>query len=302
LTVGYEEDSEARKSMRIFRQHRENAEDEEKRLFYVSATRAMDYLCMSGTLGKRPTGKLAYIFEAFNIFDKGDMSLPFIMKNIDASTLREIMTEPVKSVPEHLTLRYATRKDELFYIEPLNRDYRQSRSWRNVTEETEEIRRKHGDDWVIMGSALHRVFEGISRGLITQDNQEHRILEILRSEVLFDDSIQRMLNVIRTDLSRLEAAGYIRDIIMPRDNAYAELPFVLELGQSIYKGRIDRLIIRDGVAHVYDYKTYPVSEEEMKDLYEQYSFQLNLYKKAAGQLFNLKAEGYLFFTHEQKIM
>ncbi|MBF0558340.1 MAG: UvrD-helicase domain-containing protein [Nitrospirae bacterium] len=303
LTIGYEEDSEARKNMRIFRQHKEKAEDEEKRLFYVSTTRAMDYLCMSGTLGKRLTGKLAYVYEAFNIFDRSDgAGLPFVMKNIGAPALLEIMAGPEKAARERTTQRSAPGKDELFYIEPLNRDYRPPKLWRNVTEEADEIRRKHGNDWVIIGRAFHRVFEGISRGLITKDNQEQKILEILRNEVLFDDSIDRMLSIIVTDLSRLETSGHISEIIMPRGNAYAELPFVLELGQSIYKGRIDRVIVRDGLAHIYDYKTYPVSEEDMKALYKQYAFQLNIYKKAAEQLFNVKAKGYLFFTHEQKIM
>ena len=154
----------------------------------------------------------------------------------------------------------------------------------------------------MMGRVFHRVFEGISNGLITKGNVEHKILEILRNEVLSDNSIDRMRGVILTDLSRLEQAGYLSDIIAPRENAYAELPFILELGQSIYKGRIDRVIIEEGIAHIYDYKTYPVSEDEMKDISKRYDFQLDIYKKAVEKLFQVKAKGYLFFTHEQKLL
>ena len=305
LTIGYEEDSDARKSMPIFKQFKEKAEDEEKRLFYVSTTRAMDYLCMSGSLIKKATGKLAYMFDAFNLYARDEYSardLPFFVTNIDAGALREIMAGPEKSARRESARWSDTGKDELFYIEPVNRDYRPLNIWRDVTEEIDEINRKHGDDWVMMGRVFHRVFEGISNGLITKGNVEHKILEILRNEVLSDNSIDRMRGVILTDLSRLEQAGYLSDIIAPRENAYAELPFILELGQSIYKGRIDRVIIEEGIAHIYDYKTYPVSEDEMKDISKRYDFQLDIYKKAVEKLFQVKAKGYLFFTHEQKLL
>ena len=49
---------------------------------------------------------------------------------------------------------------------------------------------------------------------------------------------------------------------MPRKDSFAELPFILEAGDSVYSGRIDRVIIKDNVYNIYDYKTFPVKEKE----------------------------------------
>ncbi len=305
ITLGYEEDSAARKDMPVFRKFKEKAEDEEKRLFYVAATRSMDYLCMSGVLGKRPSGKLAYILDAFNLTSEGGYSdgvLPFTLERIRGEEFGRPFADTERFPQEQLPHSSASLRHEVVFTGPVTGTYSPPPLWRDVTEEIEDVRRKHGDDWVALGRAFHTVFEGMSKGSITNGNLGEKLMEILKNEVLTDDKAGRMRDLILSDLKRLGDTGYLRDIILPRENSYAELPFILELGHSIFKGRIDRIIIKDNIAHVYDYKTYPISEKEIPELSARYSFQMDIYKKAVGKLFSMKTRGYLFFTHELRII
>jgi ATP-dependent exoDNAse (exonuclease V) beta subunit len=326
VVIAYEDDPNIRKKMSVFKQHRERLLDEEKRLFYVSATRAMDYLCMSGVSPnpeiKSPSGKLAYIVDSFNLIDiDSTAELPFEISRIRADELRDTSKEDEKiggwednkfSTSQPLNF-LSSDSNEPIFIEPLN--YVPSTVWSDVTEEIEEVMTKHGDDWVVLGRAFHRIFEGISKGYITMENLEKKTIDILKNEVLTDNGLSRMKDIILSDIGRLDEAGYLKDIILPQDNSYSELPFILESGNRVYKGRIDRVIIKkvrsqgsgvrsheDKIAYIYDYKTYPISEEEIPELIERYSFQMNIYKKAVERLFSVKARSYIFFTHETSLV
>lgn len=309
IIIGYEEDAEARKGHALFQRSREKSEDEEKRLFYVAATRAMDFLCMSGVLGKRPSGKLSPLFAAFGIDDAGnapEAGLPFSLERVSAGERGEEPGGPAAPGTQLSFLPdFSERKErgrEIVFVDPLTPQYKPPLTWRDVTEEVDDIRRKHGQDWVVLGRAFHRVFEGISKGQIPPSRPEAKVVEILKSEVLSDRDVERMRTIILDDLRRLEEAGYLRDVIMPRERSYAELPFILELGHTVYKGRIDRVIIAEDTAVIYDYKTYPVTAAELPELSRQYSFQLHLYKKAVERLFSMRTRAYLFFTHALKLI
>jgi ATP-dependent helicase/nuclease subunit A len=313
IVIAYEEDSNIRKRIPIFQRHKERLQDEEKRLFYVAVTRAMDYLCMSGVWPssetKSPSGKLAYIADCFNLTDMDSgAGLPFKINKIrvDESGVKsqELRVESQESHNSKLITLNSELFDEPVFIEPL--DYKPSPVWLDVTEEINEVRKKHGDDWVVLGRAFHRIFEGISKGHITMDDLEKKTADVLKNEVLSDKDAGKMKNIILSDLKRLDETGYLRDIIMPMENSYAELPFVMDSGNRIYKGRIDRLVIKewqgDKIAYIYDYKTYPISEGEIPELLERYFFQMDIYKKAVEKLFSMKARSYIFFTHEPRLI
>ncbi|MEW6739948.1 MAG: UvrD-helicase domain-containing protein [Nitrospirota bacterium] len=317
IVIAYEEDFNIRKKTPLFQRHKERLQDEEKRLFYVAVTRAMDYLCMSGvwpdpgtkSSSEKLAGKLAYIADSFNLIDIDSTSgLPFKINRVgaDGSGVKSLELR-VKSQESHIS-KLITENSELFdepvFIEPL--DYKPSPEWLDVTEEINEVRKKHGDDWVVLGRAFHRIFEGISKRHITMDNLKNKTTDMLKNEVMSDADADNMKNVILLDFKKLDESGHLKDIILPQEDSYAELPFVLDMGSRIYKGRIDRLIIKEGqgdkIAYIYDYKTYPISEEEIPELMERYFFQMDIYKKAVERLFSVKARSYIFFTHEPRLV
>jgi len=323
--IAYGDNVEERKTLPVFQMHKEKVLDEERRLFYVAATRAMDYLCMSGiwtdSKTKSPSGKLAYLQNAgFNILDSG-FNNGIKIERIDSRTVRHSDSATVKNslrITDHESNMGCVPNFSSFspiFIEPL--DYKPAKEWSDVTEEIQYIRKRHGDDWVVLGRAFHMVFEGMSKGYITMNNLGERITGIIRNAMLSDSKLNRMKDIILSDIRMLDDTGYLKEIVLPRDNSYAELPFIFETGSKIYKGRVDRVIIRtedrvqkteDGrqggkVAYIYDYKTYPVHEDEIPYLLKNYSFQMKIYREAVERIFSFeKVRVYLFFTHKPAII
>ncbi len=306
VVVAYESVAQDRNKMSLFQRHREKVQDEEKRLFYVAATRAMDRLFMSGIDKSPPAGKLAYLADAFDL-KAADIS-PAPLFSVKRIRSEEVMTylQPQaerarrKGIPLGGIADAGRRRrltcEEMVVTEPI--DYGPATLWRDVTEEIEDIRKRHGEDWIVLGRAFHRLFEGLSKGFVSVERLEQRAVEILRNEVFSDNRVALMKDILLEDMRRLTECGYLKDILLPQNRCYSELPFVLELGDRMYRGRIDRVIVRDGRALVYDYKTYPVSPAEIEELSRRYAFQMYLYRMAVEKLFSLKTLGYLFFTHE----
>lgn len=301
ISIAYEDDPEKRKTMPIFLRQKEKQSEEEKRLFYVASTRAMDCLCMSGVLNDRPKGKLSYLFDAFNL------ALPHPGETIQEFPFRitRIRTEDIEKQPAVVheprpRLRSGARalRNEAVFIEPIDRDYRPLSAWHDVTEETEAVRKKHGDNWVVLGRIFHRLFEGISKAAVSPDDISDKLEVMLWHEMVSGKKAEAAKELIVSDIERLRDAGILESVVMPRADAYSELPFILQKGGTVYRGRIDRIIVRDGSAFIYDYKTYPAAEDEIPELAERYAFQMGLYKEAITSIFSLKAEAFLLFTHE----
>jgi len=300
--IAYEEDPEIRKTLPFFQKHREKVQEEEKRLFYVGATRAMDYLCMSGVTRKGGfSGKLVYLSEAFGISPEARSGEGEFIK-VEKIVAPEGSHPDSQPSPPPDTSLPPLLKDEMVFVEPIDKEYRPSFIWRDVTEEIDTVRRKHGDDWVILGRAFHRVFEGLSRSTIAMEPIEQKIPDILKNETMSDGMLNTMQGIIMSDIRRLWEEGHLQEIMLHQEDSYSELPFILQREGNIYRGRIDRVIVKGDEVHLYDYKTYPVSESEIPELIERYSFQMKLYREALQELFSLKVKAFLFFTHESKIV
>jgi ATP-dependent helicase/nuclease subunit A len=290
ITLGYEEDSSKRDRNEIFRRKKQKGEEEEKRLFYVAVTRARDYLCMLGTRRAEKTrGRLSYLEEAFGPLEKPaeEMKRPFTVLGEGDLAMRAGGTRLELSEAGPFV-------DAPAYTEPLS--YQPPLRWRDVTEDL-DIRTRHGENWVVAGSVMHRIFEELSKGILREEDIPGRAGLLLRAA-----SAQGLIGVILEDIGKLKERGYLKGIIMPRENAHTELPFVLEKGKSVFKGRIDRLIIEEGGALLYDYKTFPVRDGEVPGLKEKYGFQMELYREAVERLFKVKTRAFLLFTHRPEIV
>jgi ATP-dependent exoDNAse (exonuclease V) beta subunit len=179
----------------------------------------------------------------------------------------------------------------------------------DVTEDI-DARTRHGEDWAVLGSLFHRLFEEISKGGISYKDLAGRLKTLLKNEPSLKGDAGRYEKIVLRDFLKLEESGHLKEIIMPVPStspfpslsgevkrAYAELPFILQRGDRVYKGRIDRVIIRDNIAYIYDYKTFPVSEREIEELSEKYRFQMEIYSAACRELFSMKTRSFILFTH-----
>jgi ATP-dependent exoDNAse (exonuclease V) beta subunit len=287
ISFAYEEDSLKRKKVLHFQKRREKELEEEKRLFYVAVTRARDFLCMLGApkKNKQHTGRLAYMTG-----------------NLEHLSSLVVLHEPdidrLYSSSRPVTDTTCSSPDFFFsgpiYSEPLS--YEPALRWRDVTEDL-DIRVKHGEDWVLLGRVFHSLFEELSRGTLKPDEIEKKAFVLFRNDMFTSKEMKRLIDTVKEDFKKLDLSGYLRDVILPQVNSYTELPFILRKGNTVFRGRIDRIIIKDETAVIYDYKTFPVRERELPELIEKYRFQMEIYRAASEQIFSLKSKGYLLFTH-----
>ncbi|MEO0246165.1 MAG: PD-(D/E)XK nuclease family protein, partial [candidate division WOR-3 bacterium] len=94
------------------------------------------------------------------------------------------------------------------------------------------------------------------------------------------------------------------NIILPKENSFSEIEFIYKEDGEIKKGRIDRLILKEDFAEIYDYKiSFKKQDERTKEKITKESIpQIKLYKEAVKEFFGIeKIKGYLIFTKEGEI-
>ncbi|MBM4128794.1 MAG: hypothetical protein FJ243_01600, partial [Nitrospira sp.] len=245
ISMASEDDSQKRKKIELFQRRREKEMEEEKRLFYVAVTRAQDFLCMLGALRKNPKGRIASLINNLEILKDGKINTGLDILNVmDESRVDELYTTCAPHITYHATTEPFMSEPE--YTEPIS--YEPELKWQDVTEGV-DIKVKHGEDWVLLGKIFHSLFEELSKGIIGIGEIDKRSHILLKSEVFSTQDIERLMGIIKEDFERLAQSGYLKDIVFPRENSYAELPFILQRGSTVYKGRIDRIVIKDGTAH-----------------------------------------------------
>ncbi|MDH5769036.1 MAG: UvrD-helicase domain-containing protein, partial [Nitrospirota bacterium] len=165
ISIAYEEDFHKRKKIDHFLLRKEKELEEEKRLFYVAATRAQDFLCMLGVLKKEkpPAGRLAYITDSLGIFKDGHINPKLNILNVlNETQIDELYLTHYSPYVTHY-VPYKLFKKEPIYTEPIS--YEPLYKRQDVTEDL-SIRATHGEDWVLLGKIFHTLFEELSKGII----------------------------------------------------------------------------------------------------------------------------------------
>jgi len=284
----YEPEPDMRKGILEFERMKEREREEEKRLFYVAVTRAMDYLFMSGFEQEKPKGRLKYLKDSFDL-GKKEAENPFhLLKEEDIAASYEKVGK-IELAAESRFLNEPVYTEPILYEPPLH--------VRDVTEDI-LVRTRHGKDWVAIGRVMHQLLEEISKGILADDDLVRRARLLISGETFEPDKRERYLKTVTGDFEKLKKSGLFAEIVLPREHSFAEFPFVHQVGKTLYNGRIDRLIIKDRSARIYDYKSFPLKKgSEIEELADKYRFQMELYRKAVESLYNLPARAFLVFTH-----
>ncbi len=274
-----------------FMLHKAKEEEEQKRLFYVAVTRAEEALFLFGRWDNRPNSFMGLLKKGLDIKKtETDFSI-----EEEIPGLFILNEEGIKMLSKHMDQRPASTH-ALKRIKATPSTLQKQPVWQGVTE-TADIHSRHGKDWLILGDILHRIFEGISKHNIDPDNIRDRASHMLASKGLQHSEIMDKLTLVEHQISTLQDTGIWQDIIMPRKEAYAELPFVLKTEGKVYSGKIDRIIRDNNSYKIYDYKTFPVQDKEIKYYLKCYALQLNVYKEAVRTLFNAQdVSAFIIFT------
>ncbi len=291
-----EPESSIRKQDDDFLIHQAKEEEEQKRLFYVTVTRAEEALFLLGRWSDSDKNFLSFLKQGLGLI-KTDSTYTI---DADIQGLSLLTEEDVKMLYEHAPGHEATVK-ALPPVNVIPLTVQKQAPWKAVTE-TVEIKRQHGKDWAALGEIIHRIFEGVSNGIIKEEDIRSRAEKMLESAGFYKEVKEEKTEVIEKDIELLKTKGVWQSIILQRENSFSELPFVLGHDDVVYTGRIDRIIVEDGIYKIYDYKTFPVKEKEVEYLLKKYTFQMNIYKQAVRKLFNTNAvKSFIVFTHMGEI-
>ncbi|MBI4710714.1 MAG: PD-(D/E)XK nuclease family protein, partial [Nitrospirae bacterium] len=290
-------ESAIRKQDADFTEHLEKELEEQKRLFYVAVTRAEDALFLTGRWNETGSRSfLMFLKQGLGLNrDKDSYQMHTQIEGLSILSEKDVETlyrkAPVTGIKGAYSKKYHLPSPETRFLPP-------SSEWRTVSKDV-KIKRRHGKDWLTLGNLIHRLIEGVSKGLFTESEIRRIAKQLLMPDVILKEHQENLLSIIEGDMALLKQKGIWQEVIMPQKNSFAELPFVFEVSPNyIYSGRIDRIIVKNGCYNVYDYKTFPVKENEIDYLLKEYSFQLGIYKKAVENIFNAeKVKAFIVFTH-----
>jgi ATP-dependent exoDNAse (exonuclease V) beta subunit len=304
--VSYEPDSYLKKMSPLFIEKKAKEQEEEKRIFYVSVTRARDALFLTGIynpeqMEKDKITRLHWLkdFVGIKQHNDGTFSLEHQIPGLSIISDNEL-TKQAKSVT--LASGETDRPQEI-NIEPISEET--EFEWRAVTRELPYIYFKYDQATNALGEILHKIFEKISEGKIKLDRDEitTEAKRLFLINNIVKSSWDKMLEEVLRQFDLITKNKEISGILHSQENSYTELPFILKENKIIHSGRIDRVIVRDKELDIYDYKTFPIIEKELPELIRKFKVQLDIYKKAASQLFNAKkTDTYLVFTAIGKII
>jgi DNA helicase II / ATP-dependent DNA helicase PcrA len=249
---------------------------EERRLFYVGMTRAMNelYLTSARDYGSERERKVSrFVVEALDLNPKSmaamiSSPLEVIKRHESISTPVEIQVKPLRP-DDPLQLSYYKMDDYLTC--PLKYKYTHILHM--------PIYQHHA---VIYGAALHQAIAAYLRARVNQQpftrTDLHRVFE---QEWRSEGFISR-----EHEEQRFAAGKTVLDQFYMREEAREALPTTVEqpfkfaVGPNIITGRWDRMDEHDGNAVIIDYKSSHVTDQKKANRATRESLQLSIYTLA----------------------
>ncbi|MDO8281672.1 MAG: UvrD-helicase domain-containing protein [Thermodesulfovibrionia bacterium] len=277
-----------------FRLHLMKEEEEQKRLFYVAVTRAEEALFLVATWKERGKSFLTYLKDGIGLEKRDDG----YKVNEDIPGL-SIIDGAAITAPSIKTSAGIKKRHP--HAEFISTPARAEKEWKTVTGDMKRAVRYSGKT-TVPGEIMHEIFEKISKGDLTDDKIADMAKRLFISGEMNEADAEDGIAEINKTVEILKEKGIWQSIIQPVKDSFTELPFVLESGNSVYRGRIDRIIKDGDVYNIYDYKTFPVADDEMEELVKEHSFQLDIYKKAVKKIFNTdKVRSFIVFTYTGEV-
>jgi hypothetical protein len=291
---------------------------EHQRMLYVAMTRARDHLIMIGTLmsGKtliKPNTWLGYLHAS--------APRPLFDRPVEAeSGTISYSYPPAPTMPPKSTRIQAVSNDRqqeaagdldiktiIDNLSPLPRS--ETLEWKSATDfihqgEIGSLITRTGAPAVspiTRGSVLHRCLEDVTKtGTYDLDRI---IMDYPDIPAMGSDIRQSFISDVRSVLNSVLGRKEFGWIFERRPDAYSELPFLCKKGRALVSGIIDRIVIRDGIGHVIDYKAIIIENDEALATWKNhYRPQIQIYCEAVKEIFRTRSvEGSLFFLDSMRL-
>ena len=263
----------------FYKEFLEELKKENKRILYVALTRARDGLIISGNLNmekKIDPDKNAFQYIFSKLFTEKSNETIQKIENLKILKVEEIKEVEIKE--EEKIKRERIDFERKIYL-PEKLSYLSLDNYYSI----------------IFGEIMHRILDAFSKGILKEENLEIFIKNLLFEKGLKEEKREKFLKEINYHIEKLRENKIFENVVLPRENSFSEFEFIYKENGEIKKGRIDRLIIKENCAEIYDYKTEEkISEEEIK--------RLKIYKEAVKNYFGIEnIKTFIIFTKEGKI-
>ncbi|MCM3488005.1 UvrD-helicase domain-containing protein [Alkalihalophilus marmarensis] len=260
------------------------AEEESKRLFYVAATRAKDYLVMIGNGDGAKKSWLHLLEEArdcgpledyITVVNEISKQLPHhaekrVYKGTELAEKKEVLY-PL-SVSEIMTFIHQPEEYYEKYVLGVN----ESRRLRSDVAADQETRVSHVDPAVV-GTLVHRACELRDYGFRAEEaiTEAMNYVDELNDTASVKDSYEQEV----TELMETYNEAQQKELGTPVKNEWS---FATEIAGAEVIGEIDKIVEKDGCLHIIDFKTNRIKQSGSEWL-AVYDVQLYLYKMAYEQ-------------------
>jgi ATP-dependent helicase/nuclease subunit A len=292
-------------------QEKAKMEAEDRRLFYVAATRARDYLVLPLFWGKRGRGFLSLLEEKLPSFESME---PWSV--IDGQLIAGrgcFNTQPTEKPPLRLDLGEAEKEEG----PPWERRLQWKESLAAVKEKasiglpllapssadpsTLDLPSHRLDEWIEPGSSRGKGEEGgPSFGLAFHGVMERLDLSA-RGTLKMLCRIEALEYSIPGSAEKLEAMALrclehpLMERVKRAKRLFREVPFSVSLDGSLVEGTIDLLFEEEGRWVIVDYKTDDVFGESLEQRFQSYREQGLWYARAVREAAGCKVKEVAFF-------
>jgi len=275
--------SKDKKEFEFYKEFLKELEEENKRILYVALTRARDGLIISGKFNfknKISPYKNAFQYLLYNakIKKSGDnYETSEKFENLKILKVEDIGEVEIKK--EGKIKRERIDFERKIYL-PEKETYISLDVYYSI----------------IFGEIMHRILDAFSKGILKEENLEIFVKNLLFEKGLKKEIREKFLKEIYYHFEKLKENKIFENIVLPKENSFSEFEFVYEENGEIKKGRIDRLIIKENYAEIYDYKT------EGREIFEEEIKRLKIYKEAVKNYFGIEnIKTFIIFTKEGKM-
>ncbi|MEO0263074.1 MAG: UvrD-helicase domain-containing protein [candidate division WOR-3 bacterium] len=276
---------------KFYKEYIKKLDEENKRILYVALTRARDGLILSGKYNfkKIPDpskNAFQYVLYHAGIYKEGERyNTRLKFENLRILKCEEIEGKEIKEVErikkERIDFERKIYLPEKILYSSFSHYYSQ-----------------------IFGEIMHKIFDAISKGILKEENIEIFINNLISQTKILEEIKEKIFEEIYLQIKTLKENKIWENIILPKENSFSEIEFIYKEDGEIKKGRIDRLILKEDFAEIYDYKiSFKKQDERTKEKIIKESIpQIKLYKEAVKEFFGIeKIKGYLIFTKEGEI-
>ena len=285
----------------LARRDEEEDAEEHRRLFYVAATRAGDYLYISGDESRR--GGSGWLHETLDAHEGGALREIELREPLppDTSALARRQPPPV--------LRPPAASEEEDYVPPLleRPPVIPLRASTPVTAlrppQTDRQQFGRGDGLAALrGTVVHRALE-VSGGA-PDSLDDAALAEIAREQserALDDATTARLAAEVREMLDRYTRSPVADALASPDVERWFELPFAWDWDGVPVHGSID-LVYRDAVGwHVIDFKSDRLDGTSAQQAATHYAVQIGLYQRALEAAVGAPASAALLFLRSGEL-